>query len=321
MLIICSIPQLTDEQMKKLKSLNDKIYFTEDIHSNTHTVPYDKAEIFITFGYDIQNEMLDRMENLKWIHIFQTGIEHLPIDDILKRDITLTHTKDIHGIPIGEYVLSMILYSVRDIPRFLASKHAKYWDEREPRIEEAHGKTVAVFGTGSVGRDIAKKLKALSMQVIGVNTSGKSIEHFDETYKMEDKHIVLGKSDFVVLILPATKDTYHCIGEEEFKSMKNNCFIINVGRGSLIDTDALIDNLLKRRIKGAALDVFDEEPLPATSPLWDLNNVFISPHIASLTDKYNDRCIDVFSENLNLFKEGKELKYRISFDNIVKRGY
>lgn len=296
-----------------MRLINNDIIFEDELGKNQ--IPYDKVTIFATFGYDINENILNKMTQLKWIHIFQTGIEHLSIPEILNRNILLSHTKDVHGIPMSEHVLSMILYTVRDIPRYMSSKQARFWDRREPRIGEAYGKTVSIFGTGSIGSDIAKSLKALNMHIIGVNRSGNMRPHFDEVYKITDKHTVLEKSDFIVLIMPATEETHHCIGIEEFKKMKDSAFLINIGRSSLIDTDALVDSLLHRKIKGAALDVFDIEPLPEDSILWDLKNIYITPHIASSTNKYNERCIDVFRDNYQRHRDEKSLIYEITSKN------
>lgn len=310
-MVICTIPKLTKHQRLYLMEIcDDEIYFVEGL--NALTIPYEQVKIIITFGYDIHENILNKMESLQWIHIFQTGIEHLPLNKILKYNIKLTHTKNVHGIPISEYVLSMILYSVRDIPRFIASKSAKYWDDgAELQVGEAYGKTVAIFGTGSIGSEIAKVLKSMHMTVLGVNTTGKSKRFFDKVYSMDNKYTVLEKSDFVVLVLPSTKETYHCIGEKELKKMKENSFLINVGRGSLIDTTAITKSLAEGKIKGAALDVFEHEPLPEDSPLWDLKNLFITPHIATLTNRYYDRCINLFNINFKLFTESKNLQYQI----------
>ena len=160
----------------------------------------EEIEIYLTLGYEINPNLLKKMKSLRWIHIFQTGLDHLSITNILEQDILLTHTRDIHGTPISEYVLSMILYKVRDFPRFVANKNENYWDENEPFIEEANGKTVAIFGMGSIGQEIARILKYLNLRVIGVNTNGNCKPFFDEAYTLDDKVLLLAKSDFVVLI-------------------------------------------------------------------------------------------------------------------------
>ncbi|RST77174.1 D-2-hydroxyacid dehydrogenase [Siminovitchia acidinfaciens] len=311
-MILCTIPQLSFEEKKILKeACRDQILFASDMIETN--ISLDEIHIFITYGYDFDQYPLNKMPSLQWIHIGQTGIEHLDIPAILSRKIRLTHTKDIHGIPISEYVLSMILYSVRDIQRYLRSKNTCYWDRRE-RVGEAFGKTVSIFGTGSIGQDIAKLLKALNMKTIGVNTSGSPKRYFDEVYTLKEKHSVLKESDFVVLIMPATEETHHCIGKEELEIMKKSSFLINVGRGPLIDDEAFINALSQKEIKGAALDVFDTEPLPENHPFWNLSNVFITPHIASMTDQYNSRAMEKFAANYQLFKEGKDL------ENEIKEG-
>lgn len=313
-MILCSvssISSLTEEEKLKMRKVSDSVFFTDGIEK----VPYEKVNVFVTYGYDVDKKLLSKMPNLKWIHIFQTGIDHVPVREILNEDILLTHTKNVHGIPISEYVLGMILYTVRDMPRFISNKEDKVWDKGVP-LNEAYGKKVAIFGTGSIGSEIAKLLKKLNMYTIGINTTGKPKEHFDEVFKMESKLNVIKKSDFIVLIMPSTEETYHCISENEFQAMNEQTLLINIGRGSLIDTQALIKNLTRKKIKGAALDVFDKEPLSNNSSLWELDNLFITPHISSFTDQYNLRCIDEFRKNYSLFEAGKQLRYSVNLDNM-----
>jgi len=308
-LILCSvssISSLTEEEKHKMREVSDSVFFTDDIEK----IPYEKINILVTYGYDIDNNLLRKMPSLKWIHIFQTGIEHIPVKEILNKEILLTHTKDVHGIPISEYVLGMILYTLRDMQRFISNKNNKVWDKGLP-LNEAYGRNVTIFGTGSIGSEIAKLLKKIDMHIIGINRTGKPKEHFDEVFKMERRLNVINKSDFIVLIMPATEETYHCISENEFQAMSEQTFLINIGRGSLIDTKALIKNLIRGKIKGAALDVFEKEPLSNDSPLWHLDNLFITPHISSYTDKYNLRCIQEFIKNYSLFKAGKKLRNRV----------
>lgn len=315
-MIVCTIPNLTTAEKSFLQEpISETVYFAE--HFSEVSIPLDQITIFITFGYDLTIKTLDQMTALKWINILQTGIEHLDIENILSRHILLTHTKDIHGIPISEYVLGMILYNVRNIQRFELSKQVRLWDRRELPATEAHGKTVAIFGTGSIGQDIAKLLKALNMKTIGVNTRGDHRPYFDEVYTLEKKHDVLKMSDFIVLIMPATEKTHHCMSHKEFELMKETAYLINVGRGPLIDTDALVTALQEKKIVGAALDVFDEEPLPIDSPLWDLKNIFITPHISSSTDKYNERALLKFLTNYEQFTQNNPLTNQI----IDTQGY
>lgn len=309
-MILCTIPNLTEEDKDMLKdNVKHAVHFCE--HLNEVTINLSEVTFFITYGYDVTKDLLNKMNNLRWITIFQTGFEHIDIEEILGRGIRLTHTKDFHAISIAEYVLSMILFSVRKIEKFQHAQKSRIWDRQGLASTEAFGKTVSIFGTGSIGQTVAQRLKCIQMNTIGVNTSGRLLPYFDEMYTMKDKHEVLKRSDFVVLIMPATEETHHCISDVEFDLMKNNCYLINVGRGALIDTNALIKSLQEDKINGAALDVFDVEPLPIDSPLWNLPNIFITPHIASSTDMYAKRAFEKFLENYSKFECDQPLQYEI----------
>lgn len=309
-MLVCTIDELSVSQITRMRQLsNTPTYFEENLPRAS--INLSEIEILATYGYDVTTELLEQMTSLKWIHIFQSGVEHLPLDEIKKRDILLTNTKQIHGVPMSEYVLSIIFYVTRHFSRFLANQEKQLWD-RDQLIDEAYGKTVSIFGAGTIGEEIAQNLKCLNMKVIGVNTSGKSNPHFDEMYTLEQKKQVIQQSDFIVLLLPVTDETYHCIGEEEFNVMDQHTYLINIGRGPLIDTEALLKNLKQKRIKGAALDVFDEEPLPSNHPLWKLDNVIITPHLAAKSTRYLDRCIEKFSHNLDAYLNNKQLAFVVN---------
>lgn len=310
-MILSTIQTFNKSEKEILESkIGENIIFVSNILDPS--IEKEKITILITFGSDISNDVLNNFTNLKWIHIFQTGIDHLDINQILKKQILLTNTKNIHGVPISEYVLSMILYKARNIQQYETSKNANLWDRRGILPNEVHGKTVGILGTGLIGQDIASLLKKMGMKTLGINTKGDTRPFFDEIYSMSDKEKVLKQSDFIVLILPATKDTHHCIDKEDFKIMKKSAYLINVGRGTLINTEAFINAIQNHEISGAALDVFDEEPLEMNNLLWSLKNVFITPHIASSTNMYNKRGIDVFSENYSNFIKN------IRLNNLIK---
>lgn len=308
---------LTDKLLKQHVEELSKHVYPMKIHLEPDllrsSLPLDEVEILITYGSDVSKETLDLMPSLKWIQVFQSGVEEIPLQELKDRNILLTNIKGIHGIPMTEYVMSIILYFTRDIPRYNKYKQKRMW-YRQEFVDEAHGKTVSIFGAGTVGQFIAQKCKDYGLKVIGVNTSENPKPHFDEMYSIEAKDLVLQKSDFVVLLLPATKETYHCIGKREFELMKKDAYLINIGRGSLVNTDDLITGLQNKAIKGAALDVVEQDPLPENHPLWDVENVIITPHIAARTYQYFDRGIEKFLLNLEAYKKGKKPPFNIDLD-------
>mgnify|MGYP001352871169 CR=1 FL=1 len=264
----------------------------------------------------MDKETLEKMPSLKWIQIFQTGVEQLPLEELKKRNILLTNIQDFHSIPIAEYVLTTMLYFTRSIPKYLHLQKNQDWDRTE-KDQEIYEKTVAIFGAGKIGQVVAERCRLLGMHVIGVNTTGQPRPNFDEVFPMSQKHEVLKKSDYVVLLLPATKDTYHAFGKEEFEKMKNTSHLINVGRGTLINQEELAECLENEVIRGAALDVTDPEPLPKDHFLWETKNVLITPHMASITNRYIERALEKVTLNWNAYKSGKTPPYSIDLD----RGY
>ncbi|MFM1652025.1 D-2-hydroxyacid dehydrogenase [Brevibacillus sp. B_LB10_24] len=316
-MLLVSIPdRLGPQQLDRLASIVDPMRICVEADPMKAGLPLDQVEIWITYGNDVTAAALERMPALRWIQVFQSGVEYVPFEALRQKEIMLTNIRGIHGIPLSEYVLGMILYVVRHLPRYRSYQEKHLW-HRQEFVEEAFGKTVSIFGAGTVGECIAERCKLLGMRVIGVNTSGAGKPAFDEMYTMREKHRVLAESDFVVLLLPATPETHHSFGKKEFDVMKGDAFLINLGRGSLVHTEALVESLKHGSIRGAALDVAEEEPLPAGHPLWDLQNVIITPHIAARTRQYFDRGLDKFRENMEAYKAGRTPPYLVD----LRRGY
>ena len=311
-MLLVTIDEVSETQIERLKELNPGMPVR--LETEPETAVLKDVEFWITYGFDVTKENLEQMSNLKWIQIFQSGVEHLPFDELVKRNILLSNVKGIHGVPMAEHVMSLVLYVTRDLPRFIRDQKNHVWN-RNDLVGEVNGKTMAIFGAGTIGKEVARKAKLFDMRVIGVNTRGKQVEPFDEMYTMADKNKVLAESDFVVLLLPVTDETYHCISTNELRAMKADGYLINVGRGALVDTDALMAELSE--IKGAALDVFEEDPLPPYHPLWEMENVFITPHLSAKTVRYLDRCIDKFSINLENYRNGDPMANRVD----VEKGY
>lgn len=278
-------------------------------------IPYENIEIMITYGISEDWELinLDKLVNLKWIQVFQTGIEQVPVEEIEKRNILLTNVRGIYGAPMSEYVMSLILYQIREIERFIQNKKIKKYD-RTKLVDELQNKTIGIFGTGMIGKEVAKKAQAFDMNVLGFNSTGRPVEYFDQTFTWNQKDELISKCDFIILLLPLTNDTYHFLGEKEFNVMKKNAYVINIGRGPLIDEAALLKALNNNLIKGAALDVFYEEPLPKSSPLWEADNLIITPHLSGKTKYFYDRCIAIFAENFKLYKNNQPLKFAFNFN-------
>lgn len=262
-----------------------------------------ETDILLTYGEDLTPEWIDKSSNLKWIQVISAGLERLPFEPIAKRGILVTNARGIHAVPMSEYVMGMVLSIVRRFPQFLELQKNSQWD-RSIRIEEAEGKTIGILGAGAIGAAIAEKAKSFGMHTLGMNTSGRSMAHFDEMVPRSDMDKVLTESDFVVVIVPLTPDTIQMIGERELRLMKPTAWLFNIARGDVVEEKALVRALNEEWIGGAVLDVFAEEPLPEEHPLWQAKNCLLTPHISARSPKYMERAMHIFFQNLQTYQNG-----------------
>jgi len=238
----------------------------------------------------------------------QVRAARLAAEDIER--IAFTTSSGIHGSQLAEFAFLGLLAFNKDLPRLLRDKAARHWDHYP--VRELAGQTMLIVGIGSIGDEIARRAKAFGMRVIGVNRSGASgSPNVDEMHGIGSLATLLPIADAVVLALPATHETRQMIDGPAIGLMRHGAVFVNVGRGGVVDEDALAAALESGRLRGAALDVFATEPLPSDSPLWDLPNVLISPHTAALSIHENARIVELFCENLRRYLAGEELINRI----------
>ncbi|MRR18516.1 MAG: D-2-hydroxyacid dehydrogenase, partial [Deltaproteobacteria bacterium] len=206
----------------------------------------------------------------------------------------------------------------RRLGDFLRAQTEKRWaHDYGYEADELTGRTLLIIGAGSIGSEIARKAKAFDMTVYGIKNDPVPLEHFDRVAGTDALHGFLAESDYNVVITPLTARTYRMIGEKEFKAMKNSSIFINVSRGDTVDEAAMIEALRRGEIAGAGLDVFRDEPLPVSSPLWDMKNVFITPHMAGMSPHYMERAMEVFCDEFVAYRGGEKLRNVIGLD----RGY
>lgn len=200
----------------------------------------------------------------------------------------------------------MMLSLTRNLHKQMRSQINKEW-RSEGNLPEMHGKTIGILGVGSIGLEVARLAKAFGMEVLGFRRSGKPEAEVDEMieYGAEGLNELLRRSDYVVNTLPLTQETYRIIGKEQFEIMKPTALYINIGRGGTTDEGALINALREGQIAGAGLDVFEEEPLSQESPLWELENVILTPHVSGNTEHYARRAMDIFIDNFKDYLSGK----------------
>jgi len=251
--------------------------------------------------------------NLKWVHFGNAGIEQSLYPTILKSKTIITNSRGVHAGPVSEFVLSAMQYFAKrfkDCQEFMQTGEWTQWEVARQMVQ-LKGKTVGIIGYGALGKAIAKKAKAFDMKVIATRRLQKKVEHkktVDELIPPDQLNHLLSESDFIVIACPLTPLTHGLIGKRELAKMKSSAILINVARGAIINEQDLIKALDKRIISGAALDVFTQEPLWKDSPLFTLDNVFLSPHISGNFPEYQHDVVVQFANNLNSYLSGKALK-------------
>jgi len=274
-----------------------------------------ETDILVAWGWTDIRPLYLAAPRLKWVHALSAGVEGLICPEIQASDIILTNSKGIHGIPVSEHVFSLMLAFTRGLNLLIRRQLDKKWER--VTTDEIHEKTIGIVGLGSIGREIAKKAKGLGMEVVATKQEMTTEIFVDKLYKPEQLHEMLAVCDFVVVALPLTEKTAGLFTLEEFKAMKPTAYFFNIARGAIVREADLAKALQLGIIKGAGLDVFEAEPLPADSPLWSMDNVIITPHLAAISPCYLDRAVKLFVDNLTRYTQNREMF------NIVdkKKGY
>ena len=243
---------------------------------------------------DRLRDVIPRGKKLRWVHTLSAGVESLPFDVLRASGITVTNSRGLYADALGEFVIAAMLFFVKDLRRLVRNQDAKRWEPFD--VEWLQGKSVAVIGYGGIGKAVGRRAEAMGMRVLPVRRSEGSIDD------------VIPAADFVVLSAPLTPATRGLMSAARIATMRPDAVLINISRGAVVDEDALVDALRAKRIRGAALDVFETEPLPTASPLWSLDNVLVSPHSADHTADAHERAVKFFIENLRRFDQGKPLE-------------
>jgi D-2-hydroxyacid dehydrogenase (NADP+) len=261
-----------------------------------------KADVLLTFTPMLTGKVLEEAARLKWIQTLGTGVDNLTDQTALRQDIIVTNVRGIHGAPVSEAALATMLALARDLPRAVRAQDERQW--RRFPAQLLHNKTVGIFGVGAIAEALAPKCQAFGMRVIGVSSAPRSARGFDRIYSRDELLHVVGEFDFFVLLTPLTAATRNSIDAKIFRAMKPASFLINLARGGVVDEAALVEALNSGRIAGAALDVFNEEPLPAGHPFWAMANVIITTHQGGFCDVYIDYALPTVEANMRSFLSG-----------------
>ena len=263
-------------------------------------------------------------EKLRWIHSPAAAVHQLLFTELVNSDVILTNGREVHGPVVAEHVIALIFALAKQLPQAVRLQQKHIWGQEAiwqgyPRPREVAGSTLGLVGLGSIGREVAKRASALGMRVIATREQPEqgNPEGVEQVFASSQIEALLAQSDYVVLSPPLTPATRGLVNAARLAVMKAEAFLINVGRGPLVDESALAQTLREKKIGGAALDVFEEEPLPSDSPLWDLENLLITPHTAGLTEKMWERQYAIVSENLRRFLASEPLLFVVD----KKKGY
>ncbi len=267
-------------------------------------VPLDTIDVLVAFGVAINDELISGARNLKWIQSLATGVDHFQKSPGLRAETLLTSARGIHGAPMRETVALLILGVTRNVRRLVDHQHARLWERGDPWPLLA-GKTALVLGSGVGGSAIGKLLQAFGMTTVVATRTPRSVEGFDRSVMLAELAAAAPEADFVIDVLPGGPEYAGVVSRAVFEAMKPSAVFINVGRGETVDEPALIDALRGGRIAGAGLDVVARTPLAPDSPLWELPNVFLSPHIGGYFREYEAHMMPILIENMRLFLAGR----------------
>lgn len=306
------ISENLSETMPSLpQSYPDVEFIPVPLHVNAWDDSYARADVVFRSGMD--EELFERVlrtaDGLKWVQISAAGFDWMGgevLDARVADGLQVTRSWNSYNSSMAEYVIGAMLMMAREFPTLARAQERREWIRVTGK--EVNGSTVGIFGTGAIGREIAWRTSALGATNIGVSRSGAAVEGFHENFSQAAVDEVLPRCDYVVLAMPLTPETRNTFTAERFALMKEGAILVNVGRGALIDDEALIAATGSGQIAGAVLDAFVEEPLPQESPLWSARNIVVTPHCSFRTDRIMERLCADFSENLDRFLSGQPLE-------------
>ncbi len=260
-------------------------------------------------------EVFGMCPGVRWVHSRAAGLDNQLFPELVASAAVLTNGSGVFSPPLGEFALAAILYFAKDLRRMIRSQQAGVWDQFD--ITEIFGQTAGIVGYGDIGRAVATRLRPMGMDVLALKRHGPPLYHVDplvsRIYGPEARLEMIARCDYLVVAAPLTPETRGMIGAAEFAAMKPTAVVINIGRGPVIDEAAMVEALSAGRIKGAALDVFDNEPLAEGHPFYRLENVLLSPHCSDHTPDWLERAMRFFLDQFERFRKGEPLR------NVVKK--
>jgi phosphoglycerate dehydrogenase-like enzyme len=261
----------------------------------------EKMDILLTIR--ISDHLIKKASKLKWIQALTTGVDYIINLPSLSKEVLITSARGMHGPQMSEMALLLMLALNRNFPQIIRNQDQRVWERWPGKL--LYQKKVGILGVGVIGEEIARKCKAFGMTVLGIDIVKRKVDAVDYFYGPEELFQVIQEVDYFIIVAPNTPQTQKLVGVKVFSSMKPTAFLISIGRGEIVDEEALIQALKTGQIAGAALDTFWKEPLPKDHPLWEIKNVIITPHVGGLSDIYVEQVLPIFEENLRRFLQGE----------------
>jgi len=303
LLILLTLPEPVRNQYRdRLKAKFPQLTIDVVDHHSKVGPHIADAEALITFAPMLAPHVLQAAQKLKWVQALGTGTDNLTDQPALRKDVIVTNIHGIHGPPVSEAAVGAMLALARDLPRAVRAQDERQW--RRFPAQLLHNKTVGIFGIGVIAEALAPKCKAFGMRVVGLTSAPREVAGFDAVRASDQLAEAAGEFDFLVLLTPLTEKTRNSVGAKVFAAMKPTGFLINLARGGVVDETALIEALQSKKIAGAALDVFTQEPLPADHPFWSMHNVIITTHQGGFCDVYVDFALPTIEANMQKFLAG-----------------
>ena len=304
---ILLIQETTKEQLQTLKELAPEYELIKGWEIDGKDVSLESVEIIYGWTGQYSQELLENEKSqLKWAQGKAAGVDFLDLEKLKQKNILLTNGSGIHSIPIAESVFGILLAYARGIQKAIKDQQTKTWEQVD-KLMELHGKTIMIVGTGKIGVEVGRLAKAFNMKTIGVNRSGRDVEYMDQLITQPELVDQVKQADIVINILPHTDQTHYFFNQDIFSQMKKGTLFVNVGRGPTVKTDDLIEALDNGQLAFAGLDVFETEPLPEESALWDREDVLITPHITGIAEHFKKRLFAIFEENLKAYLAEEKL--------------
>lgn len=293
-LLITGAWQEAKKNIETIEQMGHQVQFLQ-FEKDSLPCDYEWIEGIIGNGIFLSHP-IKKFINLKYIQLTSAGFDRVPMDYVRERNIKINNARGVYSAPMAEYAVSGVLSLYKSQRFFIENQKSHKWEKKRD-LKELSDKNVCILGCGSVGTECAKRFEAFGCFVSGVDIVVREIEHFTKVYHLNDVKEVLSNSDIVIITLPLTDETYHMFNEEMFTVVKPGAVLVNIARGGLIDTEAMV-KALETKLGGAVLDVFEEEPLKEDSPLWDMENVIVTPHNSFVGDGNNRRMSNVILKNL-----------------------